>query len=190
MSERHLIVYGVAFFSLYFHCHDGTNFVCSYYIHFFSLIVILYTVRASNKQTHFPYLSFYTHKHTPRHTHPHTHTISYIYSLSFSLSLSHTHTLTHSLTLSHNNYCQSHDGTELSGVFICDDIAEPIEQLNVSLFTLMPNSFTHCFLVQIVFFLEIISFCSSSNFYFLYLINQVILCYKRHQLTTSEPFRR
>ena len=137
---------------------------------FFSLIVILYTVRASNKQTHLPYLSFYTHTLTHPHTHPHTHT--------------------HYLSHTHNNYCQSHDGTELSGVFICDDIAEPIEQLNVSLFTLMPNSFTHCFLVQIIFFLEIISFCSSSNFYFLYLINQVILCYKRHQLTTSEPFRR
>ncbi len=100
----------------------------------FSLIVILYTVRASNKQTHLPYLSFYTHTHT--HT------------------LTHTHSLSHTLSLSnaHNNYCQSHDGTELSGVFICDDIAEPIEQLNVSLFTLMPNSFTHCFLVRIIFF--------------------------------------
>ena len=125
MSERYLIVYGVAFFSLYFHCHDGTNFVCSYYIHFF-LIDCHFIHRSCLKQTD---------------------------TLSISLFL-HTHTLTHSPSHTHNNYCQSHDGTELSGVFICDDIAEPIEQLNdcVSLFTLMPNSFTHCFLVQIIFF--------------------------------------
>ncbi len=161
MSKRHLIVYGVAFFSLYFHCHYGTNFVCSYYIHFF-LIDCHFIHRSCLKQTDTLTISLFlhTHSHSLSHTHPHTTIIVKVMMAPSCLAYSSVMILQNQLnnwTCHCSLWCQT-----------------------LSLIVSSSKSF---FSWNNLFF-------SSSNFYFLYLINQVILCYKRHQLTTSEPFRR